>query len=75
MRHIFIFLINIYQLTLGPHLGGRCRFEPSCSRYAVDAIRAYGSLKGSWLALKRIAKCGPWHSGGFDPVVPPLPPR
>jgi putative membrane protein insertion efficiency factor len=63
-------LITAYQVTLGPHFGGRCRFEPSCSHYAREAIERHGVLRGSWLSLVRLVKCGPWHAGGFDPVPP-----
>ncbi len=68
LSYILLRLIDAYAVTLGPHLGGRCRFEPSCSHYAKDAIQVHGAGKGSWLALKRIARCGPWTKGGFDPV-------
>jgi putative membrane protein insertion efficiency factor len=61
-------LIRGYQLLVSPVLGNRCRFEPSCSRYASEAIRRYGSLKGSWLAIRRIARCHPFCDGGYDPV-------
>ncbi len=68
VARVLIQLINAYAVTLGPHLGGRCRFEPSCSHYAKEAIHMHGAGKGSWLALKRILRCGPWTKGGFDPV-------
>jgi len=71
MRWLLLKLIDAYAVTLGPHLGGRCRFEPSCSHYAKEAIEVHGSFKGAWLALKRILRCGPWAKGGFDPVPPP----
>ncbi len=63
-------LIRGYQLFISPLLGPRCRFTPSCSNYAIVAIRTHGSVKGSWLALKRILKCHPLHPGGNDPVPP-----
>jgi len=53
---------------LSPWWGGQCRFTPTCSEYAMDAIREHGSLRGSWLAMRRVTKCHPWHHGGFDPV-------
>jgi putative membrane protein insertion efficiency factor len=66
-------LIDGYAVLLSPHFGGACRFHPSCSAYAREAIEQHGPLQGSWLALRRLIKCGPWHSGGHDPV--PLTPR
>lgn len=64
-------LIRAYQLILSPIIGQHCRFTPSCSRYAAQAIDRHGPARGSWLALKRIARCHPWCEGGFD-EVPPL---
>jgi len=64
-----IFLIRLYQKYLSPLKGkGSCRFYPTCSQYAIDALNRYGVLKGSWLALKRLSKCHPFHPGGYDPV-------
>ena len=60
--------ISLYQLILSPLLGANCRFEPTCSQYAIEAIEINGVLKGSAMAIKRLAKCHPWHPGGFDPV-------
>lgn len=68
MRKALIFFIQLYRYTLSPLLGRRCRFEPSCSLYAVEALREHGALKGSWLAMKRISRCHPFHPGGYDPV-------
>ncbi|MCX6601883.1 MAG: membrane protein insertion efficiency factor YidD [bacterium] len=67
---ILLRIIDLYSVVLGPHLGGRCRFEPSCSRYAQEAIRQHGPFRGFCLAVARISRCGPWHPGGFDPVPP-----
>jgi uncharacterized protein len=67
---LIVKLIDVYRLTLGVHLGGQCRFEPSCSAYAQEAIRGHGPFKGSGLALWRILRCGPWTRGGYDPVPP-----
>jgi putative membrane protein insertion efficiency factor len=60
--------VRLYQMTLGYWLGGRCRFYPSCSTYAIEAITAHGLFRGSWLALKRIGRCHPFHPGGVDLV-------
>jgi putative membrane protein insertion efficiency factor len=61
-------LIHLYRRTLSPLLGGSCRYEPSCSMYTEQAIQKYGLVKGSWMGAKRIASCGPWRPGGYDPV-------
>jgi putative membrane protein insertion efficiency factor len=63
-------LIRGYQLLLGPFTGGACRFEPSCSSYAMDAIAAHGAVRGVVLAMKRVARCHPLAAPGFDPVPP-----
>ena len=68
MRHLLTILIRIYQWTVSPLLGPRCRFHPSCSNYALEAIARFGILRGGWLTLKRLGRCHPWHPGGFDPV-------
>ena len=70
MRSVLIFLISCYKLILSPFLGNNCRFYPSCSSYAQEAIATHGVFKGSWLALRRLSKCHPWHEGGADPVPP-----
>jgi putative membrane protein insertion efficiency factor len=64
----FILLIRVYQFTLSPMIGQCCRFEPTCSQYAIDALKKYGLFKGSWLAAKRISRCHPFNDGGYDPV-------
>jgi putative membrane protein insertion efficiency factor len=71
MRQILIFLIRIYQITLSPFVGQHCRFYPSCSAYSIEAIEKHGAMRGSWLAVKRISRCHPWHEGGVDPVPEP----
>jgi putative membrane protein insertion efficiency factor len=63
-------LIRGYQLFISPLLGPRCRFYPTCSHYAIEALETHGVLRGSWLALRRILRCHPWNPGGFDPVPP-----
>ena len=65
---ILIALIRLYQLMLSPFLGGACRFVPSCSAYAREAIERHGALGGSWLALRRLLRCHPFGGSGFDPV-------
>lgn len=72
LSSFLIGLIRLYQWTLSPLLGPSCRFEPSCSRYAIACLSTHGPLRGSWLAARRIARCHPFHPGGFDP--PPGPP-
>ncbi|HEV7606038.1 MAG TPA: membrane protein insertion efficiency factor YidD [Steroidobacteraceae bacterium] len=68
MRYVLKVLIRGYQLVISPLIGPRCRFYPSCSHYAIEAIETHGALRGSWLTMKRISRCHPWHEGGFDPV-------
>ncbi|WP_136067709.1 membrane protein insertion efficiency factor YidD [Modicisalibacter radicis] len=65
---LLVGLLKVYQYLISPLLGPRCRFWPSCSNYAIEALRLHGPARGGWLALKRIAKCHPWHAGGIDPV-------
>jgi putative membrane protein insertion efficiency factor len=70
MSRILLALLAAYRRVLSPLLGPRCRFSPSCSEYAVTAIRTHGALRGSWLAIKRIGRCHPFNRGGYDPVPP-----
>jgi putative membrane protein insertion efficiency factor len=70
MKRLLLFSIRGYQITLSPFFGTQCRFHPSCSHYAAEAIEIHGAGRGSWLAIKRILKCHPWHAGGVDPVPP-----
>ncbi len=68
MKTVIILLIRFYQIFISPMFLPRCRFYPTCSQYALEAVRKKGAVKGSWLALKRILKCHPFHPGGYDPV-------
>ncbi len=68
LAHVLVGLIRAYQYLLSPWLGPRCRYTPSCSAYAVEAIRIHGSIRGVWLAIKRVARCHPWANFGYDPV-------
>ena len=70
MKRLLIGLITAYRYLLSPLLGPSCRFYPTCSAYAAEALDTHGALRGSWLAVKRILKCHPWHPGGLDPVPP-----
>jgi putative membrane protein insertion efficiency factor len=70
MKRVLLVLIAGYRLLLSPLLGASCRFYPSCSAYAAEAIDVHGAFKGTWLAVRRLMKCHPWHPGGFDPVPP-----
>jgi putative membrane protein insertion efficiency factor len=68
LKHILLFFIRVYRYVLSPWWGRQCRFMPTCSEYAAEAIDQYGAVKGTWLASRRMACCHPWHAGGFDPV-------
>jgi putative membrane protein insertion efficiency factor len=65
--------IRVYQMTLGPIMGGHCRFVPSCSHYGLEAYRVHGAVRGTWLTARRLLRCHPFGGGGYDPV--PLPPE
>ena len=67
-REAVVLLLRVYQLTLSPMLGPVCRFAPSCSSYAVTAVRRFGVLRGGWLTARRLGRCHPWNPGGYDPV-------
>ena len=68
MKYLFIFLVRFYQVVVSPLKPPSCRYTPTCSQYALEALKKYGAFKGSWLALKRIARCHPWGGCGYDPV-------
>lgn len=65
---VAVFLIHLYRATLSPLLGSACRYTPSCSRYTEEAITRFGPWRGSWMGIRRIGRCHPWHPGGHDPV-------
>jgi putative membrane protein insertion efficiency factor len=68
VRASLLGLIRLYQLTLSPWLGTQCRYDPTCSRYAAEAIERFGAMRGMWLAAKRLGRCHPWGRSGYDPV-------
>jgi putative membrane protein insertion efficiency factor len=70
IRKPLILLIRLYQAAVSPHLGRWCRFEPSCSEYARQALERHGAARGAWLAARRLARCHPFCAGGHDPVPP-----
>ncbi len=68
IARLFIFAVLLYRATLRQFLGGQCRYQPSCSQYAIDAINKYGPWSGGWRAIKRILRCHPWGGSGYDPA-------
>jgi uncharacterized protein len=68
MRRLLVLLVRGYQVSLSPMLPASCRYFPSCSAYAIEALERHGALRGGWLAARRIARCHPFHVGGYDPV-------
>lgn len=68
MRTVLIALVRAYRLLLSPWWGRQCRFTPTCSEFTLEALERHGALRGSWLAMRRVSRCHPWHAGGFDPV-------
>ncbi len=73
MKHVLIWLLKGYRFAISPLYGQVCRYHPTCSAYALEAVTRHGSLRGSWLAIHRLGRCHPWAAGGYDPV-PPVPP-
>lgn len=72
LRKVLMLFIRGYQRFVSPFTPPRCRFQPTCSHYAMDALEQYGALKGTWLTIRRVLKCHPLHPGGWDPVPDPL---
>ena len=68
MKSLLIALIRAYRLLISPLFPPSCRFQPTCSQYALDAVERFGAIQGSWMAIKRILRCHPFHPGGYDPV-------
>lgn len=73
MKTVLVWILRGYQILLSPMLGQRCRFYPTCSNYAIEALRTHGAARGTLLAARRVCKCHPWNEGGVD-LVPPPPP-
>jgi uncharacterized protein len=71
MTSPLVLALRAYRYAIAPRLGANCRFYPSCSQYAIEAIERHGSVRGSWLAVARLARCHPFHAGGYDPVPDP----
>jgi putative membrane protein insertion efficiency factor len=70
MKHLLIGLLKVYRFAISPLYGPVCRYHPTCSAYALEAVTEHGSLRGSWLAVRRVLRCHPWAAGGYDPVPP-----
>jgi putative membrane protein insertion efficiency factor len=68
MKAVLIGALRAYQYLFRPLLGANCRFYPTCSDYALEAVTRHGALRGTWLAMRRVGRCHPWHAGGYDPV-------
>jgi putative membrane protein insertion efficiency factor len=70
MKYLLIWLLKAYRFAISPLYGQVCRFYPTCSAYALEAVTEHGALRGSWLAARRVGRCHPWNPGGYDPVPP-----
>ena len=70
MKHLLIWLLKGYRFAISPLYGQVCRYHPTCSAYALEAVETHGALRGTWLAARRVARCHPWAAGGLDPVPP-----
>jgi hypothetical protein len=70
VARLLVGLVRVYRTWISPVLPPSCRFEPSCSTYALEALSVHGALRGTWLTIRRLLRCGPWHPGGWDPVPP-----
>ncbi len=68
VRRLAVWILRLYQIAISPLFPASCRFTPTCSQYAIEAVERFGIFKGGWLSLKRIARCHPFHPGGYDPV-------
>jgi uncharacterized protein len=68
LARLLILLVHVYRASLGPLLGGSCRFTPSCSTYALEALERHGAARGTWLSVRRVLRCHPFHAPGYDPV-------
>lgn len=70
MKYILVGLLKAYRFAISPLYGQVCRYHPTCSAYALEAVQTHGALRGTWLAMRRVARCHPWAAGGLDPVPP-----
>ncbi|MSQ09375.1 MAG: membrane protein insertion efficiency factor YidD [Dehalococcoidia bacterium] len=71
MKRAALAMMQFYKAAISPYMPGMCKYEPSCSAYAGQAIRGHGAVRGSWMAVRRLARCHPWRKGGYDPVPEP----